>query len=64
MLAIAITVVCVDVITAKNTVHWLQNYAGVVVCYYVCITVLRFVHFHIGVVPGELLAGFNRLEQQ
>lgn len=41
-----------------------EHHPGVVVGDDVCIAVLWLVHFHVGILPGELLARVDGLEQR
>lgn len=41
-----------------------EHHPGVVVGDDVCVAVLWFIHFHVGVLPGELLARVDGLEQR
>lgn len=41
-----------------------EHHPGVVIGDDVCIAVLWFVHFHVGVLPGELLARVDGLQQR
>lgn len=41
-----------------------EHHPGVVVGDDVCIAVLWFIHFHVGVLPGELLARVDGLQQR
>ena len=61
LLAVTIHVVSVDVVTAGESVDGLHDDAGVVVGDDVGIAIFYLVDLHVGVVPGELLAGLNRL---
>ena len=61
LLAVAITVVCVDVVAARQPLHWGEDDAGVVVGDHVGVAVLGFVGLEVRVVPCELLARLDRL---
>lgn len=43
------------------TIDGSQDDTRVVIGYHVCIAVFRFIHFQVGVLPGELLPGINGL---
>lgn len=47
-----------------RTIDGGEHHPGVVVGDDVCIAVLWFIHFHVGVLPGELLAWVDGLQQR
>ena len=47
----------------ERTVDRCQQHPGVVICYHVSISVLRLVHFQVGVFPRELLARVDGLKE-
>jgi hypothetical protein len=59
---ITITVIGIDVVRTKNTIHRLQYDSGMVISYHIGISILWLVYLHIGMVPCKLLAWFNRLK--
>ena len=61
LLPIPVAVIGVYVIRARHPVDRLEDHPRVVVRDHVRVTILRRVHLHVRVVPGELLAGLDRL---
>lgn len=61
-LPVAVTEVSVDVVCAHGAVKGQERHAGVVVRDYISVTILRLVNIEVTVVPRELLARVDRLE--
>lgn len=61
MLPVAVTEIGVDVVGPWNAVYGCENDSGVIICYDVSVPIFRLVHFHVTMVPSELLSRFDRL---